>query len=365
MVDLRSQYLRLRTEIDKAIDNVLQHSSFIQGPEVAAFTKNLSKYIGGSHVVTCGNGTDGLQLALMAVDLRPGDEVIVPAFTYVATAEVISLLGLKAVLVDVDRKTFNIDVAAIERKITSRTRAIIPVHLFGQCSDMQALTDLKANRSIYIIEDAAQALGSIYAFKNGILSHAGTMGDIGVTSFFPSKSLGAFGDGGAVFCDDAELAERIRMVANHGQRAKYAHEIVGVNSRLDTLQAAVLDVKLRHLNDFIVRRQAAASYYDKLLAGVDQVEVPHRNSASSHVFHQYTLKVRDRDKLREHLSAQGIPTMIYYPLPLHHQKAYQSSEVYPVAEELCKTVISLPIHTEITEVQLEHIGNSIRQYYHA
>jgi UDP-2-acetamido-2-deoxy-ribo-hexuluronate aminotransferase len=367
MVDLRGQYLRHKEEIDAAISSVLEHAGFIQGPDVKLFESNLSKYVGGSHVITCGNGTDGLQLALMSFGLRPGDEVIIPAFTYVATAEVIALLGLTAVLVDVDKRTFNIDINNVEERITSRTRAIIPVHLFGQCADMNRLMELASRRGIFLIEDSAQALGAKYTFKGCATRHAGTIGKIGVTSFFPTKSLGAYGDGGAIFTGSPELAESIRMIANHGQRAKYFHEVIGVNSRLDTLQAAILDIKLKYIDDFTNRRMRVADFYDKFLGVIDRVEIPFRDPNSTHIFHQYTIKTGERDALRSHLKARGIPSMIYYPLPLHMQKAYQSlgkgPGTFPVSEELAKTVISLPIHTEMTEDQLSYICSVVQDHY--
>lgn len=368
MVDLHAQYVRLKEEIDKAISDVLASSHFIQGPQVRQFSENLSAYLNDSHVVTCGNGTDALQIAMMALDFKRGDEVIVPAFTYVAVAEVIALLGLTPVLADVDEKTFNIDVTQVEKKITSRTRAIVPVHLFGQCANMEALTKVAADKHVVLIEDAAQSLGATYALGgNSGRQYAGTIGTIGITSFFPTKTLGCFGDGGAIFTADPILAEKIRKIANHGQRVKYSHELVGVNSRLDTLQAAILDVKLRHINEFTQRRQQAAAHYDKGLGDVQGVQRPYRDIKSAHVFHQYTLRVSDRDGMKEHLNNNNIPAMVYYPIPLHLQEAYKQfgngAGSFPVAERLSKDVISLPIHTEMDTDQLDFICEQIRKFY--
>jgi UDP-2-acetamido-2-deoxy-ribo-hexuluronate aminotransferase len=369
MVDLQRQYLRLQAQIDEGIARVLNSTNFIQGPEVGHFSENLSRYLNGSRVVTCGNGTDALQVAMMALDLKPGDEVIIPAFTYVAVAEVIALLGLTPVLADVDEHTFNIDVREGERKITTRTKAIVPVHLFGQCANMKELMSLARSFGVDVIEDAAQSLGATCQLGNKSNYHAGTIGRVAITSFFPTKTLGCFGDGGAIFTADDDLAQRIRMIANHGQRVKYTHEMIGVNSRLDTLQAAILDVKLGHINDFTRRRREAAAYYDKLLAGIKDVQIPYRDANSTHVFHQYTLIATRRDALQEHLKKNGIPSMVYYPFPLHFQKAYQQygkgPGSYPVAEKLSKDVISLPIHTEMEVDQLDFICTQIRKFYDA
>ena len=324
MVDLHGQYMKIKAEIDAAIAEVIDSSAFINGPVVGRFASALAQYTGARHVIPCGNGTDALQIALMALGLKPGDEVIVPAFTYVASAEVIALLGLRPVMVDVDRDTFNTDIRFIEKAITPRTRAIIPVHLFGQSCDMAPILDLAAAHGLYVVEDNAQSLGAVYTFPDGSHRHTGTLGHIGCTSFFPSKNLGCYGDGGALFTDDDILAERIRMTANHGQRVKYHHDLVGCNSRLDTIQAAVLEVKLRHLDDYCEARRTAACRYNEMLQGVDGLELPVETSFSTHVYHQYTLKVADgrRDALKEFLASKGIPSMIYYPLPLHRQKAY-------------------------------------------
>lgn len=368
LVDLHSQYMRIKNEIDAAIQQVIDSTAFIQGPQVKGFSDSLSAYLKSEFVVTCANGTDALQIALMALDCKPGDEVILPVHTYVATAEVIALLGLTPVFTEVNPDTFNIDVTQIEGKITSRTLAIVPVHLYGQCADMEPLLSLAKKHKVHIIEDAAQALGAEYVFSDGRRMKAGTMGTIGCTSFFPSKNLGCYGDGGAIFTQDATLAEKIRMIANHGQRKKYHHEIVGVNSRLDTLQAAILSVKIKYLDDYSMRRNEAAKYYDKHLADLPFIDVPVRAANSTHVFHQYTLKTKgiDRDAFKAFLEAKSIPTMIYYPVPLHLQKAYKQAQTpegsFRITEELSKKVISLPIHTEMTTEQLSYICNSIKEY---
>lgn len=368
MVDLQKQYLRIKKEVDDAIGGVLQSTAFIQGPQVGAFAGALEKYTGSRHVVTCGNGTDALQIAMMALGLEPGDEVMIPAHTYVATAEVIALLRLTPVFIDVDERTFNIDPRLLEKKLTAWTKAIVPVHLYGQCAHLEPVLDLARKHGLFVIEDAAQALGAEYTFSNGTRKQAGTMGTIGITSFFPTKNLGCYGDGGALFTDDEDLAEKIRMVANHGQRVKYQHEIIGVNSRLDTLQAAVLQVKLRYVDEYISRRNEVASYYDRKLSGLPLLQTPRRADYSTHTFHQYTLTIEaeQRDRLVEFLRSRDIPSVIYYPLPLHHQKAYRhhapQKEVIPVAEKLSKTVISLPIHTEMEPAQLEFICDAIKQF---
>lgn len=367
MVDLQGQYLRAKDEIDAAMAQVLTSAAFIQGPEVQSFAKALATYTGAGAVIPCANGTDALQIAMMALDFKPGDEVILPVHTYVATAEVIALLGLTPVFTEVDADTFNIDVAQIEEKITPRTVAIVPVHLYGQCADMEPLLKLAARHQLHVIEDVAQALGAVYTFSDGTRKRAGTMGSIGTTSFFPSKNLGCYGDGGALLTNDATLAEKIRMIANHGQKAKYHHDLVGINSRLDTLQAAILEVKLKYLDDYERRRNEAAAYYDANLAGLPPIVTPKRAQNSTHVFHQYTLKVKSgRDALKNHLEKNGIPTMIYYPVPLHLQKAYRRSGFdegsFPITEALSQTVISLPIHTEMNEEQLAYICRVIQTY---
>ena len=368
MVDLQSQYLRIKKEIDDAIQSVLTSTAFIQGKEVAEFARAMEQYAGVPHVIPCANGTDALQIAMMALDFKPGDEVILPVHTYVATAEVIALLGLKPVFVDVDEKTFNIDITAIEKKITKKTVAIVPVHLYGQCADMEQILGLATEYNLHVIEDAAQALGAEYTFNNKRIKRAGTMGIIGTTSFFPSKNLGCYGDGGALFTTDEKLTEKIRMIANHGQKVKYHHDIIGVNSRLDTLQAAILKVKLNYLDEYTGKRNDVAAYYDRNLTGINGLELPHRSPNSTHVFHQYTIKVEGkRNGLREHLASAGIPTMIYYPIPLHLQNAYRQKEFgegsFPVTEKLSKSVLSLPIHTEMNDEQLKFITGVVAEYF--
>lgn len=368
MVDLQGQYLKIKTEIDDAIQRVLLSTAFIQGPDVDEFARALGKYTNSPFTIPCANGTDALQIAMMALDLRPGDEVILPVHTYVATAEVIALLGLKPVFVDVDEQTFNLDAKQIENKITSRTRAIVPVHLYGQCADMEPIIKIAQDHKLYVIEDAAQALGAVYTFANGEQKQAGTMGIIGTTSFFPSKNLGCYGDGGAVFTYDQSLAERIRMIANHGQRIKYHHDLVGINSRLDTLQAAILNVKLKYLKEYEAKRNEVASFYDRSLEKCDFLKTPFRVTNSTHVFHQYTLRIEsgDRDALKKHLEKKGVPTMIYYPVPLHLQAAYAREEFprgsFTVTEKLSETVISIPIHTEMNTEELELIVNTIQTF---
>jgi UDP-2-acetamido-2-deoxy-ribo-hexuluronate aminotransferase len=368
MADLHTQYLRIKPEIDSAIQEVLDSTAFIQGPQVNQFANSLAAYLDSNFVIPCANGTDALQIAMMALGCKPGDEVIIPVHTYVATAEVIALLGLKPVFTEVDAKTFNLDVSKLEEKISDKTFAIVPVHLYGQCADMEPILTLAKKHNVHVIEDVAQALGAVYTFSNGEKKRAGTMGTIGCTSFFPSKNLGCFGDGGAIFTQDSALAEKIKMIANHGQKIKYHHDIIGVNSRLDTLQAAILDVKLKHLNDYEQRRNEVANFYDRELGNVSFLEVPERAKNSTHVFHQYTIKTRgiDRDKLKSYLESKGIPTMIYYPVPLHLQTAYARAEyqagTFPITEQLSKTVLSLPIHTEMDEEQLLYICNTIKDF---
>jgi len=367
MVDLYSQYLRIKPEIDKAMEEVLTSTAFIQGPQVGQFAEALKNYVGAGFCIPCANGTDALQISMMALDLKLGDEVILPVFTYVATAEVIALLGLTPVFIDVDPDTFNLDVKKLEEKITSKTKIIVPVHLFGQCADMQPILNVAAKHKLHVIEDAAQSLGANYIFNDGSKKKSGTMGMIGTTSFFPSKNLGCFGDGGAIFTDNAQLAEKMKIISNHGQRVKYQHDVVGVNSRLDTLQAAILLVKLKFLGEYEKRRNAVANFYDKTLSGISQIKIPFRAKNSSHVFHQYTLQVERRDELKKFLEEKGVPTMIYYPVPLHFQKAYQKAGIgegsFPVSEKLSKSVISLPIHTEMKPEELEYIASQIKQFY--
>ena len=352
LLDLPAQHAPLRPALDAAVARVITEGAFIQGPDVAAFAAELSAYLGGAHVVPCANGTDALTLAFMALDLQPGDEVIVPAFTYVATAEAAALLGLRVVGADVCPATFNLDAAAVAAVATPRTRAVVPVHLFGQCADLATLLPLAAQHGWAVVEDTAQALGAEVESSGGARSYAGTVGAIGTTSFFPSKNLGAFGDGGALLTPDAALATRLRELANHGQPVgtRYRHERIGLNSRLDTLQAAILRVKLAHLAGWTARRQTLAAYYDAALRAVPGVRIPARAPHSTHVFHQYVITVSNeatRDGLRRYLAQRGIATAVYYPLPLHAQPAYGSLGrvgQFPVSEELCRTVVALPIH---------------------
>ena len=370
MVDLQGQYLKIKKQVDQAIQAVVDSTAFIQGKQVGEFAAALSEYLDGVHTIPCANGTDALQIAMMAIGLRPGDEVVLPVHTYVATAEVLALLQLEPVFVEVDPVTFNIDVNRVEQSITPKTKAIVPVHLYGQCAEMEQLLSLAGKYNLHVIEDAAQALGAKYTFSNGNQMHAGTMGTIGTTSFFPSKNLGCFGDGGAIFTHNIDLAEKIRMIANHGQRIKYHHDLIGVNSRLDTLQAAVLMVKLKHLDEYTRARNAVADQYDARLSSLNFLEIPGRSKNSSHVFHQYTIRVKNgRDLLKKHLEGHGIPTMIYYPVPLHLQKAYQKQK-YPegtflITEELSETVLSLPIHTEMSESQIRYIADVIADFNYA
>ena len=370
MVDLSRQLKPIKKEIEASIKSVLEESNFINGAPVKEFEKNLSEWVGAKHVISCANGTDALQLALMALELKPGDEVIVPTFTYVATAEVIALLGLSPILVDVDAQTFNIDIEAASHLITSRTKAIVPVHLIGQCANMEQIMKFAKSHNLYVIEDTAQAIGAGVKFSDGSSRKAGTIGHMGTTSFFPSKNLGCFGDGGALFTNDDNLAAKLKMIANHGQRIKYFHDVVGVNSRLDTIQAAILDVKLKHLNSYCEARQRAAAYYDSALKHVEQITIPFRSSFSTHVFHQYTLKIDEkysRDELKSYLAEQGIPSMIYYPLPLHEQKAYsefiRKDLDYPNSTSLCNLVLSLPMHTHLKIEEQELIVQHIKSFF--
>lgn len=368
MVDLLGQYEKIQPEIDKAVLDVIHSTAFINGPDVKAFKAELEKYLDVKHVVPCANGTDALQIAMMALGLQRGDEVITADFTYPATAEVIALLGLTPVLVDVNPDTFDISVDAIEKAITRKTKAIVPVHLFGQCADMESIMKLAKKNDLFVIEDVAQAIGSDYTFSDGKKQKAGTIGDVGCTSFFPSKNLGAYGDGGAMYTNNTELAEKMRMIANHGQSVQYYHDMIGVNSRLDSIQAAILRVKLRYLDEYAAARNAVAAYYDKAFANQPKIKTPVRVKFSNHVFHQYTLKLNgvDRAALREHLASKGIPAMIYYPVPLHQQKAYidprNKDSDFPVTIELCKNVISLPIHTEMDEETLKYIVDSVLEF---
>lgn len=365
MVDLQSQYARIKQDIDNGIQEVIESAAFVKGKKVTDFQHHLEHYTGAKHIIPVGNGTDALQIALMALGLKPGDEVITPTFTFIATAEVVALLGLTPVVVDVDWQTMNMDMDAVRRAITPKTKAIVPVHLFGQCVEMETLMALAQEYNLYIVEDACQAIGAQYTFSNGETKQAGTMGHIGCTSFFPSKNLGCYGDGGAIFTNDDELAARMQAIANHGMVVRYYHDMIGVNSRLDSIQAAVLDAKLPHLDEYIAARQQAAAYYDNAFKGNEKVLIPCRAAHSTHVFHQYTLRVvgANRDQLREGLAQKGIPAMIYYPVPLHQQKAYIDPRYkegdFPVAERLAACVLSLPMHTELDEEQLEYITSAV------
>ncbi len=369
MVDLRSQYERLKADIDSAVAGVISSTAFIKGPDVRLFEEELQRYLGIRNVIACANGTDALQIAMMALGLRAGDEVITTNFTFIATVEVIELLGLKVILVDPDPGTFNINLEAIEKAITPRTKAIVPVHLFGQCADMEPLMELAGRHGIHVIEDVAQATGTEYWFSDGTVKKAGAMGTIGCTSFFPSKNLGCYGDGGALFTDNDELAALIRSITNHGMKVRYYHDTVGVNSRLDTIQAAILRVKLRHLDDFNEARQKAAAHYDRELSGLRGITVPVRAANSTHIFHQYTLRIDggERNSLRECLENEGIPSMIYYPVPLHMQKAYAHlgyrADDFPVTTRLTGEVLSLPMHTELDDEQLSYITGCIRSKF--
>lgn len=368
MVDLHRQYLRLRPELDLAMQEVMDTCAFINGPQVQRFASHLSSCLDVPYVIPCGNGTDALQIALMALDLKPGDEVIVPAFTYVAAAEVVSLLGLIPVWVDVDEKTFNINPWMIESAISPKTRAIVVVHLFGQCCDMEKIRQIAEQNHLYVVEDNAQSLGSEVLFSDGSRRKAGTIAHIGTTSFFPSKPLACYGDGGAVMTSDDRLAERIRMIANHGQLQKYHHKIIGCNSRLDTLQAVVLDVKLPHLEEFTAARQQVAKRYDEAFDQDSRWQIPCKAPYSTHVYHQYTLQIADgkRDDLQQYLKEKGIPSMVYYPLPLHKQTAFYGfsriGSVLSVSEKLVQSVLSLPIHTEMTDEEVDYIIETVRNY---
>jgi dTDP-4-amino-4,6-dideoxygalactose transaminase len=369
MVDLLGQYNKIKKEIDDAVINVMESSAYINGPKVKEFQKNLEEYLKVKHVIPVANGTDALQIALMALELERGDEIIVPAFTYVATAEVIALLGLTPIMVDVDPDSFNITGEIVEKAITSKTRAVVPVHLFGQTADMEDIMKASNDHGIHVIEDNAQAIGSVLTMSNGEKKYAGTIGHIGTTSFFPAKNLGAFGDGGAIFTNDDELAAALRMIANHGQSRQYYHDKIGVNSRLDSLQAAILDVKLKYLDDYAEARRRAASYYDTAFSEIEEIQTPFRNPLSTHVFHQYTLRIKNgrRDELKKHLDSEGVPNNIYYPVPLYAQNAFKnlagSLDYLPVTDMLCKEVLSLPIHTELTEEIQEIIIGSVKKFF--
>lgn len=368
MVDLKSQYQKIKPEIDAAVLQVLESSAFINGPQVKSFTDALAKYNGVKHVIPCANGTDALQIAMMALDLKPGDEVITPSFTYIATTEVVALLRLTPVFVEVDPQTFCIDPEAIRKAITSKTKAIVPVHLYGHAANMEEIMKIANEHNLAVIEDNAQAIGCDYTFSDGTVKKTGSIGTIGTTSFFPSKNLGGYGDGGAIMTNDDALADKLRMIANHGQKVRYYHEMVGCNSRLDTLQAAVLDIKLRHLDEYINARRCVADYYDKAFANHPKITVPYRAAYSRHVFHQYTLILKglDRNGLHDYLAARNIPSMIYYPVPAHRQKMFEnfnsSATNLTTTDWLTERVISLPMHTELDEEQLRFITSSVLEF---
>jgi dTDP-4-amino-4,6-dideoxygalactose transaminase len=368
MVDLKGQYKKIKKQVNAEIAKVLDTATFINGPVVKEFQQDFEQYLGVKHVIPCANGTDSLQIAMMALGLKPGDEVIVPTFTYVATAEVIALLGLVPVMTDVDANTYNITAKIIEKHITPKTKAIVPVHLFGQSADMEAIMEVANKHKLYVIEDNAQAIGSDYTFADGSTKKTGTIGHIGSTSFFPSKNLGCYGDGGALMTNDDALAAKMRMIANHGQPAKYIHDVVGCNSRLDSMQAAVLKVKLAQLDKYAKARQRVAGAYDKAFKNVDGITIPKRQRNSTHVFHQYTLRVKDgkRDELQKYLETKGIPSMIYYPIPLYKQNAfakYWNGKELPITETLCAQVISLPIHTEMDKATLAFIIENVLAFF--
>ncbi len=371
MVDLISQYQKIKEEVDQKILEVVGSSRYIKGPYVETFEKNLAEYLGVKHVIGCANGTDALQVAMMALGLRPGDEVIVPGFTYVATAEVIALLGLTPIMVDVDPNTFNIDIRAMEQAITAQTRAIVPVHLFGQTARMDEILTCADKYGLYVIEDNAQAIGADFYSEIGLSGKTGTLGHVGCTSFFPSKNLGCYGDGGAMFTNDDEIAAKLKMVANHGQSRRYYHDVVGVNSRLDAIQAAVLDIKLRYLDQYSEARRNAATIYDKGFKDVAQLETPFRAKHSTHVFHQYVMKVKNgkRDELVNYLKEKGIPAMIYYPVPLDEQQAFRPyadrNSSMPVTKKLCEEVIALPMHTELDSDIQSYIISEVINFFNS
>lgn len=368
MVDLKSQYLELKNEIDQNILEAVRSSAFINGPFVKSFEQNLAEFLAVETVISCGNGTDALQIALMALDLPREAEVILPSFTYAATAEVIGLLGLTPVMVDVNQTDFNISIEELEKAITPKSKVIVPVHLYGQSADMEALMEIARNHDLYVVEDNAQSIGALYSFSSGKKTALGCIGDIGCTSFYPSKNLGAYGDGGALMTNNPELAKKIRQIANHGQSKKYYHERIGVNSRLDNIQAAVLLAKLSRLSAFNKERSKLADFYDQALKDIDQLIVPKRNPKSTHVFHQYTLRILEnkRDNLIEHLNNAGISSMIYYPLPLYAQKAYAhwfKAEKHPNAELLCKEVLSIPMHPNMKKNDAQYIVDQIKNFF--
>jgi dTDP-4-amino-4,6-dideoxygalactose transaminase len=368
MVDTKTQYQHIKEQVDKAVLEVMNSSAFINGQPVKDFASHLSSYLSVKHVIPCANGTDALQIAMMALGLEPGDEVITPSFTYIATTEVIALLRLKPVFVEVDPKSFCMDADALRKAITPRTKAIVPVHLYGQAAPMEEIMQVAKEHGLYVIEDNAQAIGCDYRFSDGSVKKTGTIGHIGCTSFYPSKNLGAFGDGGAIFTNDDQLAPALNMIANHGQSKRYYHDVVGCNSRLDTIQAAILDIKLRHLDEYNVARRTAADFYDQAFAFCSSITVPFRAPYATHVFHQYTLLIegKSRDELSAFLASRQIPSMIYYPVPGHQQKMFASfgtdTQHMPITDWLTERVISLPIHTELDEEQLTFITQSVLEF---
>ena len=368
MVDLHGQYQRIKTEVDSAIQKVIDSAAYVKGPEVKTFESELASYLGVNHAIACANGTDALQISLMALGLKPGDEVITPNFTFISTVEVSVLLGLKPVIADVEPDTFNIDIASVEKALSPKTRAIIPVHLFGQCANMDEIMRIAKANNLIVIEDVAQALSADFTGKSGVTVKAGTMGQIGCTSFFPSKNLGCFGDGGAMFTNDKALADELAAITHHGMRRRYYYDTTGVNSRLDTLQAAILSVKLKYLDEYSRARSKAADWYDRALGGTRGISIPVRSPFSTHVFHQYTIRLEgiDREALQKHLELKGIPAMIYYPFPVHLQQAFKylgyREGDFPVSEKLCKSVLSLPMHTELDEEQVNYIAGSIVEF---
>ncbi len=368
MVDTKTQYHKIKKEVDEAVIAVLESSQFIGGKVVNDFAANLATYHNSKHVIPCANGTDALQIAMMALGLQPGDEVVTPSFTYIATVEVAALLHIKPIFIEVDARTFCMDVAAIEKAITPKTKAIVPVHLYGHAADMEPIMQIAARHNLFVIEDNAQGIGNVYAFADGTKKKTGSIGHIGCTSFYPSKNLGAYGDGGAMFTDDDALAEKLRMIASHGQSKRYYHDVVGCNSRLDALQAAILDIKLKHLDEYIDARIKAADFYDAAFAGNKKINVPYRAANNKHVFHQYTLTLNgvNRDELHQFLADNGVPSMIYYPVPAHRQKMFDafggSEYILPVTDWLTERVISLPIHTELDEEQQQFIVNKVLEF---
>lgn len=369
MVDLHSQYEKIKSEIDEAMSDVIKSTAFIKGAKVGEFANELASYLDVKHVIPCGNGTDALQIAIMSLDLKPSDEIICPDFTFIASAEVIGLLGYRPVFVDVDYDSFNVTAKNIEQAISIKTKAIIPVHLFGQAAPMEAILEIAKKYDLYIIEDTAQAIGADYIFSDERKQKLGTIGTIGCTSFFPSKNLGCYGDGGALFTNDDELAERLKMIANHGMKERYHHDILGVNSRLDTIQAAILSIKLKYLDQYEQARQQAAKRYDEAFEGIDDLLIPKKETFSTHVYHQYTLKVKGgkRDELKTFLEQNDIPAMIYYPVPLHKQKAFlpiaRQGGTLNVSETLAEQVLSLPMHTELDEEQQTYIISKVREFF--